>query len=147
MLTELYSQLDFLKYGVKNSSPPVISAVSGCSVFLEQKLNHLLKCVAYCFAVLSNQDFIISYRAHWIIWTACQSFSDTRHIIRSRFLKKGCFRSGSFGWCFGRYKLSALGGMINAFVNNNSCEKVNHNWLGQFRKINIPVALSEMKFL
>ena len=33
VLSEVYSQLDFMKYEVKNSAPPVISALSGCSVF------------------------------------------------------------------------------------------------------------------
>ena len=59
VLTEEYSQLVFLKYRIKNSAPHVASALSGCSPFSEQKLNHLLKCGAYYFAVPSDQDFII----------------------------------------------------------------------------------------
>ena len=59
VLTGEYSQVDFLKYRVKNPAPRVTSALSGCSPFSEQKRNYHLKCGAYCFIVPSNQDFII----------------------------------------------------------------------------------------
>ena len=62
VLTEEYSQLDFLNNRVKNSAPLEISALSGCSPFSEQNLNHLLKIGAHCFAVPSDQDFLIRSR-------------------------------------------------------------------------------------
>ena len=51
------------------------------------------------------------------------------------------------GW-FGRYKLSALGGIISASVNSRSCKTINQNWLGQnwVVAINVPVALSGITF-
>ena len=62
VLTEEYSQLDLLKYQVKNLAPLDTSALSGCSPFSEQKLNQLHKCGAYFFVVPSDQDFIIRSR-------------------------------------------------------------------------------------
>ena len=49
--------------------------------------------------------------------------------------EKGWLRSSGFD----SYKLSALGGMINASVNNRYCKKINQNWLDHFGTINIPV--------
>ena len=78
------------------------------------KTKQLLKCGTVVSYLLTRISYL---GAHWINWTAFQSFSWHQTCDQFQIPKKGCLRSG---W-FGRYKLSASGGMINASPNSRSC--------------------------
>ena len=97
--------------------------------FLKQKLNHFLKCGAYCFAVPSDQDFVIRSRTPPYKLNRLSSFSWQQTYHQFQILKKDAL------------------GKINSSVNNRSCKTVNQNWFSQIGTINIPPALPEIIFV